>query len=268
MADLVLTGLRIRDPAGRPLVEGVDLTVHPGELLGIVGASGSGKSLTARALVGLVPDGLAQEGRVIVPLGEGTLCPTEATGRARERAWRSIRGRSVGLLPQDAGGSLDPFRTVATQLRAVGAGGHGPKAVEGALRDAGFPDPAAVGTRYPHELSGGMAQRVALAKLLIVGARFLVCDEPTTGLDAAVQRSLMGTLSQLARDGRGVVVVSHALRWLHRGADRVVVFAAGRVVERVQRGQAFRSEPGRRLVAAVQASTSPGFPAELPGGGA
>jgi len=258
MDELVLGNLWVRDGSGRALVEDVDLALRAGELLGVVGASGSGKSLTARALVGLVPEGLAVDCTLRVPTAAGPAQPYAGP----PRDWGRLRGSVVGLLPQDAGQSLDPFRTVAAQLRVAGRGGHPPDAVHRALRDAGFREPEAVGPRYPHELSGGMAQRVALAKLLVVGARFLICDEPTTGLDAAVQRALMGSLSQLAAGGRGVLVVSHALRWLHRGADRVVVFSAGRVAERVRRGDPFTSEPGRRLVAAVQHTVSPGFPDE------
>ncbi len=261
MADLELRGLRVGAGA-RELVRGVDLRVAPGELLGVVGASGSGKSLTARALLGLVPPELTVEAELTVP-GTPPLRPYALVGRAREAAFRGLRGRVVGLLPQDAGLSLDPFRTVGAQLRRVGAG-QDDGAVDRALRGAGFAEPAAVRDRYPHELSGGMAQRAALATLLITGCPFLVCDEPTTGLDAAVQRALMGTLSDLAQAGRGVVVVSHALRWLHRGADRVVVFADGQVVEEAQRGEPLTTEAGRRLAAAVHQSTTPGFPGSLP----
>ncbi len=267
MADLILTGLTVRTPVGTPLVKGVDLSVRPGELLGVVGASGSGKSLVVRALLGLVPAPLRVSADLVIP---GSSDPTEPlrpyalADRARDSAFRSVRGKVIGLLPQDAGQSLDPFRTVEAQLRAAGEGGHTEPEVTQALGAAGFKSPDAVKGRYPHELSGGMAQRAALACLLICDPMFVVCDEPTTGLDADVQRSLMGTLSALAASGHGVVVVSHALRWLHEGADRIAVFAEGKVVERANRGEPLASEAGQRLILAVHKTTTSGFPGSLP----
>jgi len=267
MGDLTLTRLTVRAPDGSLLLEGVDLTVRPGELLGVVGASGSGKSLMVRALLGLAPPQLQLDADLVIPGSSShtdSIHPYALAPRAREAAFRSVRGQVIGLLPQDAGQSLDPFRTVEAQLRAAGTGSHTPPAAAEALRAAGFESPDAVKGRYPHELSGGMAQRAALACLLICDPLFIVCDEPTTGLDADVQRSLMGTLSALSGSGHGVVVVSHALRWLHQGADRVVVLADGKVVERASRGEPLVSDAGQRLVRAVEKTTSSGFPGSLP----
>lgn len=256
--------------AGRtPLVHGVSLTIDAGELVALVGASGSGKTLTARSLAGLVrarPGVTAGEltltvdGRTHTPyrqcLGKGE--------RALHRAFADIRGGIVGYLPQDTVGSLDPLWSVGRHLRAALQRADRPLDPTPWLSRAGFPDPERIAHLFPHELSGGMSQRVAIAILLARGGRFLVADEPTTGLDPTVQQGVLDELRRLVVEERlGVLLITHDLRIVPRVADRVLVMDGGHVVERLtpaalQEG-ALRSAPGRALVEATRRVASGGL---------
>lgn len=241
MSELRAEGLRV--VAGtRELVHGVSLTVRTGEVVALVGASGSGKSLTLRALLDLVP---ARPGRVG---GRVTLDGVERSGA-------SLRGE-VGLLFQDARASLDPLRTVAAQVRAAAALAGTPADPVALLARLGFARPAIDAERHPHELSGGMAQRAALALALARRSRFLLCDEPTSALDAHLQVELVRLLRGL--DGVGVLFVTHDLRLLPGFADRVLVMDDGRVVEEAA-GLDGLTGAGRRLVEATAAIAAPGF---------
>jgi ABC-type glutathione transport system ATPase component len=256
MADrIVLDGLQV-SCGPKTLVQDASLTVCAGQVVGLVGASGSGKTLTARSLLGMVPQLLTVQARLQVHHGAIVHQPYEGPPGGLQRRFRALRGPVLGLLPQDAGNSLDPFRTVGALVRRA-ARGADPSSF---LERAGFrsPDASLLGS-YPHELSGGMAQRVALATVLATGSRFIIADEPTTGLDASVQRQLVLHLSALARDeGLGVLVVSHDLRWLGALAHAVHVMHEGRLVETFE--TAPTSEAGRRLYAAAQRLRSVGFP--------
>ena len=269
-ASVVLRGLTI-EVGDRRLVDEVGLQVHSGQVVGLVGSSGSGKTLTARALLGLVD---LEPGVVRADLRvqwEGQrFHPYEGrprTRRERARAFASLRGDVLGYLPQDAPRTLDPLSTVAAQLARVARLGRAPERALGAwLEAAGFTAAHAeeVLPLYPHELSGGMGQRVAIALALARGSRFLIVDEPTTGLDAPVQHRLLQHLRALAHEGLGVVVVTHDLRWLGEVADAVVVLDQGRRVEALTSealtsGQA-DSGAARRLLDAVRRLQSPGFP--------
>lgn len=209
----------------RPVLSGVSFSVATGELVAIVGPSGSGKSALLRALLGLLPfrPGLTG-GRVLV----------DGVATEPER----LRGRVVSKLYQDARGSLDPLSTVAASIRRAG-GDPLPS-----LRRAGFDEPIHVATRYPHELSGGMAQRAALAVALAAGSPVLLCDEPTTGLDAPVQREIVQGLRGLRE--HAVVLVTHDLELVDRACDRVYVLDGGRVVDEGARPSALVG-PGRAL---------------------
>ncbi|MBM4392975.1 MAG: ATP-binding cassette domain-containing protein [Deltaproteobacteria bacterium] len=209
----------------RPVLAGVSFTVATGELVAIVGPSGSGKSALLRALLGLLPfhPGLTG-GRVIVD-GE----PVEPS---------RLRGRVVSKLYQDARGSLDPLSTVAASIRRAG-GDPG-----ACLQRAGLGDASPVATRYPHELSGGMAQRAALAVALAAASPVLVCDEPTTGLDAPVQREILAELRSLRE--HAVVLVTHDLELVDPACDRVYVLDGGRVVDEAPRPSSLRGS-GRAL---------------------
>jgi ABC-type dipeptide/oligopeptide/nickel transport system ATPase component len=223
--ELVAEGLRI-DAGARTLVEDASFRVGAGEIVALVGSSGSGKTVTARALLGMIPFAPGRvAGRVAVTVGGVTTTPrTDAD-------FRPLRGGALGLLWQDARAALDPLRTVGAQvLAAARLAGITVPAAE-LLARAGFPDPLRVARLYPHELSGGMAQRAAIAVALARDSRFLVADEPTTGLDPSVQREILAQLSALAAAGRGLLFITHDLRLLPGFATRVVVMDRGRTVE-------------------------------------
>lgn len=222
---LVLSGLGVQ-AQDTVLINDVHLQVHVGELVALVGQSGAGKSLTARALVGALPAALSARGTV-------SLGAWQAEVQAPDHAWRAVRGRQVAWIPQDARAGLVPVWSIGAQLRRVlrhhGRASH-VDAVRAALSEAGFSDPDAVRDQHPHALSGGMARRAQLALGLAPGARFLLADEPTTGLDRPVQVRLLQHLQATARRGHGVLLISHDLELVKRLADRVVVMHRGAVV--------------------------------------
>ena len=229
---LTLEGLRLADPAGNALLRGVSLEMTGGQLTALVGASGSGKSLTVRALLGL--SGLrVTAGRLTIHDGGSTARPYDALpdANAVERAFVGLRGAVLGWIPQDGRAALDPLREVGAQLTAVARrAGHDPDPATW-LERAGQRDADRVRRLYPHELSGGMAQRVNVALALARGARFLLADEPTTGLDPTVQASVLATLRALVDDeGVSVLLVTHDLRLVPRLADTLLVMHAGEIV--------------------------------------
>ncbi len=231
---LDVRGLRIgyRAASGTRLaVNGLDLKVAAGEITAVVGESGSGKSSTAHALVGLLPAGGVVLGGSVRLQGE------ELTGLG-ERAWREVRGRHIGLIPQDPGVSLDPVKPVGAQVAEV-LRVHGlatrrdaPARAVGLLAEAGLPDPDQRASQYPHELSGGMRQRVLIAIATAARPRLLVADEPTSALDVTVQRQLLDHLQEVVTTtGTAMLLVTHDLAVVADRAQHVVVMSQGRVVE-------------------------------------
>lgn len=263
MADAIeLRKLRI-ETGDRALVDDVSLALRAGEVVGLVGSSGCGKTLTALSLLGLVD---LQPGVVSADLAihhDGTTHRpwSRALGgddRARNRAFAPIRGRILGYLPQDARNALDPLFRVGRQVRDAASlrSGDPDEDPRPWLRRAGLPDPERVERLYPHELSGGMAQRVVIAQALARGSRFLLADEPTTGLDPTVQRGIVEELRGLAAAGIGILFITHDLRILPGFADVVLVMDNGRVVETttpvsLQSGDV-DSDAARQLVAATR----------------
>lgn len=229
-AALELRGLRIRF-GGRTVVDDVSFTVDRGEVVAIVGESGAGKSLTARALLGLAPRGAAVTVERLVVDG------ADATALG-EHGWRRLRGARIGLVAQDALVSLDPLRRigaeVAEPLRLHGlVRGRAAVAqrVQELLRRVWMPEPERRARQYPHELSGGLRQRALIASALAGAPGVLIADEPTTALDATVQARILALLRRIADQGTAVVFISHDFAAVRRLADRVLVMKDGVVVE-------------------------------------
>ncbi|WP_020673674.1 ATP-binding cassette domain-containing protein [Amycolatopsis nigrescens] len=215
-----------------PAVQGVDFSVREGETLAVVGESGSGKTATALSVLRLnpVPPCVYPAGEILLD-GRNVLTCTE-------KELRRIRGNEVAMIFQDPMTSLNPLKRVGVQVGEVlrkhqGASrGEARRAVLPALREAGIPDPERRAGQYPHELSGGLRQRVMIAMALIGRPRVLIADEPTTALDVTVQAQILDLLVEVQRrHGMAVVLITHDLGVVAEVADRVVVMRHGRVVE-------------------------------------
>jgi oligopeptide/dipeptide ABC transporter ATP-binding protein len=214
------------------LVDGISLRVGAGEILGVVGETGAGKTLTIRALLGVLPRNLRAEGRARV------VETTFDLGQLDRMARPAALARDAAMVFQNPATMLDPLVRVEAQLveavlrhRLLDARAAGARAVE-LLVALGFEDPEAVLRLYPHQLSGGMAQRAAIAMALMTRPRLLIVDEPTSALDANLRVEVLTLLERATRDaGIAVVLVSHDLPLIARFSSRVVVMYAGRIVE-------------------------------------
>ena len=260
-ATLDLTGLEIR--AGtRVLVRDVHLSLETGWVVALVGPSGSGKTLTARALLGLVDlDPGVVAGELSIQVGTQSIRPYRGSyprdRRGRDRAFRNVRGSLIAYLPQDCRSALDPLLSVgrSVALAAQAATRYAADPLPW-LRRVGFRDADGVARAWPHELSGGMAQRVVIAQALARGSRFLLADEPTAALDPTVQLEIIDVLRALSFSGVGLLVITHDLRLVPELANEVVVMDGGTVVERTTpealvRGQV-EAEPTQRLLDATR----------------
>jgi len=244
---LEVRDLRVRS-AHKELLAGIDFTARKGEVLGLVGASGSGKSLTCLSVLDLLPGGLTMEGSVLV----------EGKPLDDKHARRRIRGRKVAMILQNPMSCFDPVFTIRTHFKETlsAHGMLGPDAETGmleALREVGFADPGPVPDLYPFQMSGGMLQRVMVALALILKAPFLVADEPTTDLDTVAQAKVLDLLDGLKRRrGLGMLLVTHDLGVIARLADSVAIVHQGRIIERGSVNDIFRA-PGheytRELIA-------------------
>ncbi|MDR6868408.1 peptide/nickel transport system ATP-binding protein [Microbacterium resistens] len=226
---LRVEGLRVR-VAGRTVVDGVSFDAAPGECVAIVGESGAGKTLTARALLGLLPEGAESDADTLDIAG------VDARGLP-ERGWRALRGARIGLVSQDALVSLDPLRRVGAEVaepleihRRQGRAARSERVRE-LLAAVAVSEPARRARQYPHELSGGLRQRALIASALAASPAVLIADEPTTALDATVQLRVLDLLRSIADRGTALVLVSHDIGAVRRIADRVVVMKDGAVVE-------------------------------------
>jgi peptide/nickel transport system ATP-binding protein len=212
-------------------VRGVSLSLARGETLCIVGESGCGKSLTALALLGLLPRAAKRQARRLDFEGEDLL-------RASGRRMSDLRGNRIGMIFQDPMSSLNPAFTIGNQLeeamlrhRRVGRGEARARAVF-LLEKVGITSAASRLGQYPHQLSGGLRQRVMIAMALMCGPALIVADEPTTALDVTIQAQILLVLAGLQREfGMGLILITHDLGVVARIADRVLVMYAGQVVE-------------------------------------
>ncbi|MBB4919184.1 dipeptide ABC transporter ATP-binding protein [Streptosporangium saharense] len=268
---LRVEGLRVALDIGPEVLSGVDLTLDPGEIVGLVGESGSGKTTLATALLGHARPGARITG------GTVTVGDVEILG-LRPRELRRVRGGLVGYVAQDPATALNPALRIGTQLAEMAAvhlrGREVTAEVGAALEAAGLPSDRAFLRRYPHQLSGGQQQRVLIALAFLPNPRLVVLDEPTTALDVTTQARVLASVREMCRDrGAAAVYVSHDLGVVRGLADRVAVMYAGRVVETAPLGALFSSvsPPGARhpytrgLLAASPDVAVRGAPRPIPG---
>ena len=252
---LELRQLQVRYPgAERPTLDGLDLTLHPGERLALVGPSGCGKSTVARAVLQLLPPGSSCEGEL------------ELTGQAPRRLGRAdlrrLRGGAVGLVFQDPMTRLNPLLTIGEHLRDTLAAHHfgagerrrQQQRARELLERVGI-DPSRYGS-YPHEFSGGMRQRLAIALALALSPPLVIADEPTTSLDVAVAGQVMAELASLCEEsGSALLLISHDLAMAGRWCERIAVLDGGRLVEEAPSHTLLttpRSPLAQRLVGAAR----------------
>jgi peptide/nickel transport system ATP-binding protein len=228
-------------PRGRlRAVDGVDLALAPGRALGIVGESGSGKTMLSRAILQLLPKKASLSGRVTFDGAELT--------RLAPQALRRLRGRSIAVVFQDPMTSLNPVLTIGTQLIETlqeHLGMDRPAAAARAvalLTEVGIPSPAQRLKQYPHELSGGMRQRVVIAIALSCEPKLLIADEPTTALDVTVQAQILDLLAREQRQRHmAMILITHDLGVVAGRTDEVAVMYAGRIVEQAPTTALFKS---------------------------
>jgi peptide/nickel transport system ATP-binding protein len=226
--------LRVEFPTRRGTLlalDDINLSIAPGEILGVVGESGAGKSLTGAAIIGL----LEPPGRIA---GGEILLDGQRIDKLPDEAMRQIRGRQIGAIFQDPLTSLNPLYTIGQQLTEtilthlpVSAAEARQRAIK-LLQETGIPAAEQRLDQYPHQFSGGMRQRVVIALALAAEPKLIVADEPTTALDVSIQAQIISLLKRLCKDhGAAVMLVTHDMGVIAETCDRVAVLYAGRVVE-------------------------------------
>jgi oligopeptide/dipeptide ABC transporter ATP-binding protein len=236
---LEVLGLTVELPseAGwiRP-VNDISFSLGEGETVGIVGESGSGKTMLSLALMGLEPPGARRRGEAWLEVHDGVRMNLVAAGREK---LRGIRGRDIAMIFQEPMTALDPVMRIGAQVEeairvhelSASSQEIGRRAIE-ALKRAAVPEPERRARQYPHQLSGGLRQRVMIAMALAPGPRILIADEPTTALDVTVQKQILELLAQLRRELQlSMLFITHDLGVVSQIADRVMVMYAGRIVE-------------------------------------
>lgn len=246
----------VRGKQFHTVLEGINLDIHPGEIVGLVGESGSGKSLTANALMGLLPAHGARLDAKTFVLGE-----EQDLSSLDEKRWRSMRGRDLAMIFQEPQLALDPVFTVGQQLLGVirrHLKVHRKEALRIAtdtLVDCGLTDTSRILGSYPHEISGGMRQRVMIAMALSCQPKLLIADEPTSALDISSRDQVLALLFQAARKrNTAVLFISHDLAAVARICDRTLVMYSGRVVESGDTVQLL-GQPRHPYTAALLAAT-------------
>lgn len=246
------TDIEVRNGVVRAL-SGVDLHVNPGETLGIVGESGSGKTMTALSLMGLLPQGgKVSSGSIILDGQDLTQLPLKEK--------RKLRGTKVGMIFQDPLTSLNPTMKIGLQVceplrvhEKLSKREALARAVE-ILKRVGMPRPEVVINNYPHQLSGGMRQRVMIAMALVCKPRILIADEPTTALDVTTQMQILDLIDELRDEYKmGVILITHDLGVVAGHTDRVAVMYAGRIVETAPTKTLF-TEPKHRYTSSLMAA--------------
>jgi len=266
MSLLEVDGLRVRLRAASGLVtvvDGVDYRVEQGEVFGIAGESGSGKTISMLALLGLLPEGAEVEGRVLF---DGN----ELLGLSRSRL-RAISGRDLAMVFQDPLTSLHPMLSIGRQLtehvrRHLGLDRRAAeqRALE-LLEEVRIPDGKEALRAFPHQFSGGMRQRIAIAIALACRPKLLIADEPTTALDVTVQAGILRLLDRLRRENDlAIVLITHDLGVMSAIADRVSIFYAGRVVESGSREDVLQRPRHPYTQALLDALPHPEAPPDLP----
>ena len=253
------------------VVDGVGFRILPGEVVALVGESGSGKTTTAQAVIGL----LAENGRL--DGGAIRLAGTDISGWSQKRL-DAIRGARISLIPQDPGSSLNPVKTIGAQVEEIlTIHRRGDRAANRArvielLGRVGLSDPALRATQYPHELSGGMKQRVLIAIAIALQPALIIADEPTSALDVTVQRRILDLIDELRREfGTAVLLVTHDLGVAADRADRLVVLQGGRIQEQGPTAEVLaapRSPYTRQLLADAPSMAKAEFRGPRPQAGA
>lgn len=214
----------------RNVLDRVSFSIQPGERVALVGESGSGKSITAMALTRLLPELQAKIGAERLTVNGLDVLKADAP------QLQQLRGETVAYIFQEPSSALNPVLKISTQIREA-LRYHQPEnnsqtTVIELLRQTGLPRPEQLLNRYPHQLSGGMQQRVMIAMALACKPKLLVADEPTTSLDVTVQRQIIDLIASLSRDSRmAVLFITHNLALVSECSDRLIVMYAGRIVE-------------------------------------
>jgi len=258
------------DIAGIKPLDGIGFAVDKGQILGLVGESGSGKSLTALSVMGLLPliGGRVERGSIRFDGMELTTLS--------ETALRRLRGRRIAFITQNPMTSLDPVMRVGAQIDQVSRLHLGLDAKAAAARSIALmerlriPAAATVYHQYPHELSGGMKQRIVIAMALSADPDLIIADEPTTALDVTIQAQIVQLLAELVRDrGVALVLITHDMGVVAQACDRVVVLYAGRVAESNDVGEIFaapRHPYTKALIRCIpRDGTAPGTLTGIPG---
>ena len=228
--------LAVRDltisSASQTLVHPLNFAIAPGERVGLIGESGSGKSLTSSAVMGLLPSELTAQGEVALAGESGNLLTQS------EKSFARLRGSRMSMVFQEPMSALNPLMRVGDQVAEVmrlhrtASGDAASKRAIELLDQVHLPDPSAAAKAYPHQLSGGQRQRIMLAIALANSPDLLICDEPTTALDVTVQSAVLDLIDeQVTARGTGLLFITHDLAVVARVCERVMVMNAGRVVE-------------------------------------